>query len=52
VLRTANEMARVVTCGQIERMMGHMDATADISRFKIVKSMFPQTAGAYAGKED
>src|SRR5882672_6911538 len=30
----------------------HMDATADISRFKIVKSMFPQTAGAYAGKED
>src|SRR5206468_12366673 len=30
----------------------HMDATADISRFKIVKSMFPQTAGVYAGKED
>jgi hypothetical protein len=30
----------------------HMDATADISRLKIVKSMFPQTAGAYAGKED
>jgi len=30
----------------------HMDATADISRFKIVKSMFPQTAGAYAGKEE
>src|SRR3989440_4357842 len=30
----------------------HMDATADISRFKIVKSMFPQTAGAYAGRED
>src|SRR5438552_410845 len=29
----------------------HMDATADISRFKIVKSMFPQTAGAYAGPE-
>jgi len=29
----------------------HMDATADISRFKIVKSMFPRTAGAYAGPE-
>jgi alkylation response protein AidB-like acyl-CoA dehydrogenase len=29
----------------------HMDATADISRFKIVKSMFPRTAGTYAGPE-
>jgi Acyl-CoA dehydrogenase, C-terminal domain/SnoaL-like domain len=29
----------------------HMDATTDISRFKIVKSMFPRTAGAYAGPE-
>jgi len=29
----------------------HMDATVDISRFKIVKSMFPSTAGAYAGPE-
>lgn len=27
----------------------HMDATTDISRFKIVKSMFPHTAGTYAG---
>ena len=27
----------------------HMDATTDISRFKIVKSMFPATAGIYAG---
>ncbi len=27
----------------------HMDATADISKFKIVKSLFPQTAGTYAG---
>jgi len=27
----------------------HMDATVDISKFKIVKSMFPRTAGAYAG---
>ncbi len=29
----------------------HMDATVDISRFKIVKAMFPQTAGVYAGPE-
>jgi len=29
----------------------HMDATVDISRFKIVKSMFPTTAGKYAGPE-
>jgi alkylation response protein AidB-like acyl-CoA dehydrogenase len=29
----------------------HMDATVDISKFKIVKSMFPQTAGKYAGPE-
>jgi alkylation response protein AidB-like acyl-CoA dehydrogenase len=29
----------------------HMDATADISKLKIVKSMFPQTAGKYAGPE-
>ena len=29
----------------------HMDATADISRLKIVKSLFPQTAGKYAGPE-
>ena len=30
----------------------HMDATVDISRLKIVKSMFPHTAGKYAGRED
>ncbi|MGB7541406.1 MAG: acyl-CoA dehydrogenase family protein [Burkholderiales bacterium] len=30
----------------------HMDASVDISRFKIVKSMFPHTAGAYAGPEN
>ncbi len=30
----------------------HMDATADISRLKIVKALFPHTAGAYAGAED
>jgi alkylation response protein AidB-like acyl-CoA dehydrogenase len=29
----------------------HMDATADISRLKIVKSMFPHSAGRYAGPE-
>ncbi len=29
----------------------HMDATVDISRFKIVKAMFPDTAGTYAGPE-
>ena len=29
----------------------HMDATVDISRFKIVKSLFPATAGVYAGAE-
>jgi alkylation response protein AidB-like acyl-CoA dehydrogenase len=29
----------------------HMDATADISKMKIVKSMFPHSAGRYAGPE-
>ena len=29
----------------------HMDATTDISRMKIVKAMFPHTAGKYAGPE-
>ena len=29
----------------------HMDATVDISKFKIVKTMFPETAGVYAGPE-
>jgi len=29
----------------------HMDATVDISRFKIIKSMFPHSAGTYAGPE-
>src|SRR6201988_4638811 len=29
----------------------HMDGTVDVSRFKIVKSMFPHTAGRYAGPE-
>ncbi|WP_161141759.1 acyl-CoA dehydrogenase family protein [Propylenella binzhouense] len=29
----------------------HMDATADISKFKVVKSLFPETAGKYAGPE-
>jgi len=30
----------------------HRDATVDISRFRIVKNMFPRTAGVYAGRED
>jgi hypothetical protein len=29
----------------------HMDATVDISKLKIVKSLFPDTAGKYAGEE-
>ena len=29
----------------------HMDGTTDISKFKIVKSLFPDTAGVYAGPE-
>ena len=29
----------------------HMDGTVDITKFKIVKAMFPDTAGAYAGPE-
>jgi alkylation response protein AidB-like acyl-CoA dehydrogenase len=29
----------------------HMDATVDVSKFKIVKALFPDTAGKYAGPE-
>jgi len=29
----------------------HMDGTTDISKFKIVKALFPETAGKYAGPE-
>jgi len=29
----------------------HMDATVDISKFKIVKGLYPATAGKYAGPE-
>jgi acyl-CoA dehydrogenase len=29
----------------------HMDATVDVSKFRIVKAMFPHAAGAYAGPE-
>jgi alkylation response protein AidB-like acyl-CoA dehydrogenase len=29
----------------------HMDGTTDISKFKIVKALFPDTAGVYAGAE-
>lgn len=30
----------------------HMDATVDVSRMKIIKTMFPATAGKYAGPEN
>lgn len=30
----------------------HMDATVDITKFKIAKLMFPETAGKYAGPEE
>jgi alkylation response protein AidB-like acyl-CoA dehydrogenase len=30
----------------------HMDSTVDITHFKIVKAMFPHTAGKYAGPEE
>src|SRR5262245_48348337 len=30
----------------------HMDATVDISKFKIIKTLFPETAGKYAGPDD
>jgi acyl-CoA dehydrogenase len=29
----------------------HMDATADVSNFKIARALFPTTAGAYAGRD-
>jgi len=29
----------------------HMDGTVDVSRMKIIKGMFPETAGKYAGPE-
>ena len=29
----------------------HMDATVDVSNFKIARALFPDTAGAYAGPE-
>ncbi|MCC7483499.1 MAG: acyl-CoA/acyl-ACP dehydrogenase [Burkholderiales bacterium] len=32
-------------------MFLHMDGTVDITRFKIVKTLFPDTAGKYAGPE-
>lgn len=32
-------------------MFLHRDATADISRFRIVKALYPDTAGKYAGVE-
>jgi alkylation response protein AidB-like acyl-CoA dehydrogenase len=32
-------------------MFLHMDGTVDVTKFKIVKSLFPDTAGRYAGPE-
>jgi alkylation response protein AidB-like acyl-CoA dehydrogenase len=32
-------------------MFLHMDGTVDITRFRVVKLMFPETAGVYAGPE-
>ena len=32
-------------------MFLHMDGTVDITRFKIIKSLFPHSAGVYAGPE-
>jgi acyl-CoA dehydrogenase len=32
-------------------MFLHMDGTVDVSKFKIVKALFPDTAGKYAGPE-
>jgi hypothetical protein len=29
----------------------HSDGTSDVSNFKIVRAMFPETAGRYAGSE-
>ena len=30
----------------------HMDGTVDISKMKVIKAMYPATAGKYAGKEE
>ena len=32
-------------------VFGHTEGTADMQRFKIIKSMFPDTAGVYAGPD-
>ena len=32
-------------------MFLHMDGTVDVTKFKIVKNLFPDTAGKYAGPE-
>jgi hypothetical protein len=29
----------------------HSDGTSDVSNFKIVRAMFPETAGSYAGAD-
>ena len=55
----SNCMAATASCSTsaIEKVLRdavifmHMDATVDISKFKIVKNLFPETAGKYAGPE-
>lgn len=32
-------------------IFGHTEGTADMQRFKIIKAMFPETAGVYAGPD-
>ncbi len=60
VARAAMELhggAGVMLAAGIEKYLrdstifSHTEGTADISRFKIVKAMFPDTAGIYAGPE-
>ncbi|MDP2622434.1 MAG: acyl-CoA dehydrogenase family protein [Actinomycetota bacterium] len=60
VARAAMELhggAGVMLAAGIEKYLrdstifSHTEGTADISRFKIIKAMFPDTAGIYAGPE-
>jgi hypothetical protein len=52
-----NGMGAMLDVG-IEKLMRdasiflHMDATVDISHFKIVKALWPDNAGIYAGPEN
>ena len=35
----------------VDNGLGHTEGTADMQRFKIIKAMFPATAGVYAGPD-